>query len=336
MVVKIQGCLTPKSEQLTNAKGEGNPPLFSAEIQPESPQIVILGVAGSSPVSHPLFGSRGPCIADIRRGESSSEYHGDFEWLNCSSAKTALDSQSLYYQRHVLRSLPPISNSGITIGELVHEWLEHGDPVLETWAVPPDSTLTPTGTVGKEAKKYVLDNFGPDARVVSPSDYKLVRRCIDAVKANPAAQELLDRVVERELSIRWTNADGDKLRCRWDLLTSDGLVVDLKTTRESDVVRDFYSAVENYKYHLSEAWYRRGMEACGIEPRPLRYIVVSTVPPHDCEVVTLPEAVHAAGQRRMDQVLSDIRIRTGLNWWLPDHHGEVVELPFPAHVLGRL
>jgi hypothetical protein len=335
MVVCNQGCLTPKDGQLTNAKEEGNPPLFSAEIQPESPQIVILGVAGSNPVSHPLFGSHGPCSAEIRRGESSSEYHGDTDWLNCSSAKTAVDSPVLYYQRHVARSLPPLSSSSLTVGTLVHEWLELGDPVLDTWASPPEETLTPTGAIGKEAKKYVADNFGPNATIVSPSDLRTVRRCIAAVKANRAACELIERVCERELSVRWETADGDRLRCRFDCLTEDGLVLDLKTTREADIARNFWKAVLDYKYHFSDAWYRRGMEACGMEPAPLRYIVVSTVPPHDCQVVTLPAAVHAEGQRLMDATLADLRLRTGLNWWLPDHHGEVLELSFPAYSLGR-
>ena len=331
-----QGCVTPEVGQLTDGLGGENPHL--SEITPSSvdPQIVILGVAGSSPVSHPFFGSSRPCVAEIRRGESSSEYHGDTDWLNCSSAKTAVDSPVLYYQRHVARSLPPLSSASLTVGTLVHEWLELGDPVLDTWAVPPEGTLTPTGGVGKEAKKWVADNFGPDATIVSPSDLRIVRRCISAIRSNRAACELIERVCERELSVRWATPEGDRLRCRFDCLTEDGLVLDLKTTRESDIARHFWKAVLDYKYHFSDAWYRRGMEACGMEPAPLRYLVVSTVPPHDCQVVTLPAAVHAEGQRLMDATLADLRLRTGLDWWLPDHHGEVLELSFPAHSLGRL
>jgi len=189
--------------------------------------------------------------------------------------------------------------------------------------------------VGKDAKKWVAENCAPGATIVSPSDLRIVRRCIAAIRSNRAACELIERVSERELSVRWTSADGDRLRCRYDCLTEDGLVLDLKTTRESDVARNFWKAVLDYKYHLSDAWYRRGMEACGMEPAPLRYIVVSTAPPHDCQVVTLPAVIHAVGQRLMDVTLADLRLRTGLDWWLPDHHGEVLELSFPAYSLGR-
>jgi hypothetical protein len=51
--------------------------------------------------------------------------------------------------------------------------------------------------------------------------------------------------------------------------------------------------------------------------------------------VTLPERVIAEGQRLMDRALADMRLREQLDWWLPDTHGEIVELSFPAHVLGR-
>jgi len=300
------------------------------------PQIVILGVAGSSPVSHPTtppIGSFSACVADVRRGESNDAYHRDRFWRNCSSAKTALDSIPLYYARHVACSLPPFTNDAVEHGSLLHEWFEKGDPVLDTWAVPPEETLTPTGQVGKEAKKWAESEFGTDVQIVPPKLFRQIKAEIAAIKNTPPAMSLIERIVERELSVRWQTAEGDRLRCRFDALTSDGIVVDLKSTREADILRDFWKSVLDFKYHFSCAWYMRGMEACGMEPKPLQFIVVSTTLPHDCQVVTLPAALIAEGQRLMDKVLAELRLRESLDWWLPDTHGEVVELPFPAHVL---
>lgn len=303
------------------------------------PQIVILGVAGSSPVSHPSFspiGSFSACVADIRRGESNAEYHGDRLYRNCSSGKTALDSIPLYYARHVACSLPPLSGDAIEHGTLLHEWFEKGDPVLDTWAVPPEETLTPTLQVGKEAKKWAEKEHGPDVQIVAPKLFRQIKAEIKAIKDTPPAMSLIERIVERELSVRWKTGEGDLLRCKFDALTSDGIVVDLKTTREADILRDFWKSVLDFKYHFSCAWYMRGMEACGMEPKPLHFLVISTTLPHDCQVVTLPAALIAEGQRLMDKVLAELRLRESLDWWLPDTHGEVVELPFPAHVLGRI
>lgn len=296
-----------------------------------SHQIVILGVAGSNPVSHPLFGSVSDCVADVRRGEPSAVYHADADYRNASRVKTFLDSPLLYWRRYVSPSpLPGPSGAGLELGTLVHGWLEEGDSFLDSLAVPPAETLTSTGLLGKDAKKWVADNFGQDAKVVSPAVYAQVQHCIRAIRDNPAAMRLIDRLVEREVSVRWTTPGGDRLRCRFDGLTSDGLVVDLKTTSDASILADFWRSVLKWKYHFSEAWYRRGMEACGMEPAPLRYIVVSTVQPHDCHVVTLPPYVVAEGQRLMDAALAELRTREDLGWWQHDCHGEEVELSFPG------
>jgi hypothetical protein len=330
------GALNPPSESDDTV---GHDVATTDTIGTQDPQIVILGVAGSSPVSHPTsspIGSFSACVADVRRGESNADYHGDRVYRNCSSAKTALDSIPLYHARHVACSLPPFSSDAVEHGSLLHEWFEKGDPVLETWAVPPEETLTSTGQVGKDAKRWAEKEFGTDAAIVSPKLFAQIKAEIKAIKNKPPAMSLIERIVERELSARWTSPEGDRLRCRFDALTSDGTVVDLKTTREADILRDFWKSVLDFKYHFQCAWYMHGMEACGMEPKPLQFIVLSTSLPHDCQVVTLPAALIAEGQRLMDKVLAELRLRESLDWWLPDTHGEVVELQFPASVLGRL
>jgi hypothetical protein len=247
-----------------------------------------------------------------------------------------LDSPTLYHGRYVAQTIPQQSSESLEHGSLLHSWFERGDAFLDSLAVPPEPTLTPTGQVGKEAKKWAEKEHGPDATVVSPKLAAQLRYEAEAIKRHPAASDLMDRVVERELSVRWTTNDGHKLRCRFDAVTSDGIVLDLKTTREADILANFWKAVLDFRYGFSEAWYRAGMVACGMEAASIRYIVVSTSLPHDVQVVTLPEAVVEQGRLQMERALADLRLRESLDWWLPDHHGEVVELPFPAHVLGRI
>jgi len=306
---------------------------------PTDHEIVILGVAGSSPVSHPSsspIGSFSACVADIRRGESNDAYHKDRAYRNATSCSTALDSIPLYHARHVTGSIPPFSSEATDHGSLLHDWFQHGDPVLDTWAVPPEEKLTATGQVGKDARQWAEKEHGTDAVLVAPKLFRQIKSEIRAIENTPQAMALRERFVEHELSVRWTTPNGDNLRCKFDALTSDGIVCDLKSTREADILRDWWKSVLDFKYHFSCAWYMRGMEACGMEPKPLHYIVISTSLPHDCQVVTLPASLIAEGQRLMDKVLAELRLRESLDWWVPDTHGEVVELQFPAHVLGRM
>lgn len=274
--------------------------------------------------------------AVIRRGEANADYHANETHRSCSRAKTLLDSPVLYHQRYIAKSLPPFSSSATDHGTLLHSWLELGDDFLESLVVPPPETLTATGLLGKEAEKWAKNEAPEGAIVVSPKERAQIVAEIAAIKNNPAATELLARITEHEISVYWEAADGHRLKCRFDALTSDGLVLDLKTTREEDILADFHNSVVRFKYHLQDAWYQCGMEAMGLEPQPLRFIVISTAIQHDCQVVTLPAAVTAAGRRLMDKALAELRLREDLDWWLPDSHGEVIELPFPAHVLGRL
>ena len=183
------------------------------------PQIVILGVAGSSPVSHP-FGSFSACLADILLGEPNEKYHRDSVYRNCSRAKTFIESIPLYYGQHVAGTVQPSSSEAMDHGSLLHEVLEHGVSILDGFAVPPESTLTPTQLVGKEAKQWAVTNYGPDARIIAPKLMAQVRSEWAAIRANAAAAELVDTASQHEVSVRWTDAAGHKLRCRFDLVTS--------------------------------------------------------------------------------------------------------------------
>ena len=200
---------------------------------------------------------------------------------------------------------------------------------------PPSSTLTSTGLVGKEAEKWAKNEAPEGAVVVGPKERAQIFAEVAAIKGNPAAADLIAQVTGHEISVRWETADGHRLKCRADAVTPD-VWLDLKTTREADILADFWKSVLQFRYHLQDAWYRCGMEACGMDPAPLQFIVVSTSLPHDCQVVTLPPVVVAEGKRLMDRALADLRLREDLDYWLPDQHGEVVELQFPAHALRSI
>lgn len=269
---------------------------------------------------------------DIRLDESNAEYHADETYRSCSRVKTFLDSPHLYHKRYIAKILPPYQSSALDHGTLLHRWLEEGESFLESLVSPPQDTLTSTGLVGKEAKKWAENEAPPGATVVGPKERAQILAEVAAINAHPAARELIEQVTHHEMSVRWVTPDGHRLKCRADAVTPD-LWIDLKTTSDEDILSQWPSSVLKWKYHLQDAWYRCGMEACGMAPQPLHFIVISTAIGHDCEVVTLPEAVVSEGRRLMDKALADLRFREDLDWWLPDHHGEVVELKFPAYLL---
>lgn len=267
----------------------------------------------------------------VLEGESNDSYHADLSHMSCSAAKTLLDSPLLYYHQFVQGSRPAASGA-MAHGTLMHRWLEEGQAFLDLLVCPPPDALTPTGLVGAQARKWAAQEAPPTAVVVSPSERAEILAEVAAILGNPAAADLIGRIARHEVSVRWTHK-GHPQKCRFDAVTSCGLVLDLKTTSVRNISANFWKSVLDFRYHLQDAWYRRGMEASGMEAAPLRFIVVSTSTPPECQVVTLPESVVREGARLMDKALESLALRRRLNYWNPDYHGEVVELSFPEHAL---
>lgn len=274
-----------------------------------------------------------PEVPSATEGESNADYHASAGWSKSQIWDHASRGLRYFYLRHVAKAIQPEESDAMAHGTRLHRWLEVGDSFFDELVCPPEDTLTEAGQIGKKAKAWAEEHAaGRD--LVSHKELRLLRREISAIREHRAARRLIDAAVAHELSVRWTSPEGDLLRCRADLV-SDEAWVDLKTTREADILSSFHHSVTQYGYHAQDAHYQSGMEALGLEPRPLHFIVVSTTS-SQCEVVTLPLSLVAVGRRRLLASLADIRLRTDLDYWLPDQHGEIVELPVPAHVMRNL
>lgn len=275
-----------------------------------------------------------PETTTITEGESNEDYHSSAGWSKSQLWDHASRGSRYFYLRHVARSIKPEESAALSHGTRLHRWLEVGDQLFNELVCPPQDTLTETGLIGKKALQWAAEH-APDRQVVSWRELAQLSREVDSIREHRAARRLLESAVAHEVSVRWRSPDGDLLRCRPDLVTEEAWV-DLKTTREADILSSFWKSVMDYGYHAQDAHYQWGMEGAGMEARPLVFIVVSTTGVHECHVVTLPQELVAEGRRRLLQSLADIRLRMDLDYWMPDRHGEVVELPIPAHLLRSM
>jgi hypothetical protein len=269
-------------------------------------------------------------LPSAEEGQSNSDYHSSAGWSKSQLWDHASRGARYFYLRHVARSIQSEESAALAHGTRLHRWLEVGDRLFDELVAPPEDTLTESGQVGKKSQQWALEN-APGKELVSPKEIRQLRREIASIMEHRAARGLIEAAVAHEVSVRWVGPDGQLLRCRPDLV-SETAWVDLKTTREADILDSFWKSVVSYGYHAQDAHYQWGMEALGMEPRPLKFVVVSTVWPHQCHVVTLPVDLVAEGRRRLLASLADIKLRMDLDYWMPDQHGEVVELPVPAHI----
>lgn len=301
------------------------------------PPMQLENSASPDPVSAPacragalpteLIARLNAFLAAVVIGESITAYHSDKSRISCSSVKDFLRGPDYFYARHVEQSLPAPESSALSHGQLLHTWFENNDDSLSFVACPPTDTLTATGSIGQKAKKWAAENC-PDALLVSPKEREQLEREVSKLLSNRAFCEWREQIVIREASVRFETLEGDRLRCRMDAATEDTWL-DLKTTKEQDICRGFWKSVRDFGYDIQDAFYQMGMEACGLEPKPLVFIVVSTVPPHQTQCLTLPQDIVASARDRLTAALADLRLRTELDWWLPDSTNETVELFYP-------
>ena len=306
---------------------EGSAHPYSGDVRtpPSDPVSAPACRAGALPTE--LIARLNAFLAAVMIGEPIGDYHADKSRISCSSVKDFLKGPDYFYARHIEQSLPSPESSSLSHGQLLHTWLETGDDSLSFVACPPAETLTATGAIGQKAKKWAAENC-PDAELVSPKEREQLRREVEKLLANRAFCEWREKIVLCEASVRFETAEGDRLRCRADAMCEDTWL-DLKTTREQDILGGFWRSVRDFGYDIQDAFYQMGMEACGLEPKPLVFIVVSTTAQHQTQCLTLPQDIVASAKARLLSALADLRLRKELDWWLPDSTNETVELSYP-------
>jgi exodeoxyribonuclease VIII len=115
-------------------------------------------------------------------------------------------------------------------------------------------------------------------RVLTAAEYRKLQLMRDSAMAHPTARMLLEAEGDVESSIYWIDPETGMLcRCRNDKLVRlpNGLrfLVDVKMTADID---GFGAAVEEYRYHVQDAFYTEGHERhFGAPPDGFVFIAVS-------------------------------------------------------------
>lgn len=134
------------------------------------------------------------------------------------------------------------------------------------------------------------------------ADAEAAERMVAALHAHPLAAPLL-RGGHPEVTALWEDADTGLQCCaRADYwIPSRRVLVDLKTTRDASP-RAFARAIGQYRYHVQDAHYRAGWEACGERADHFIFIAIEKTPPYGISVHQLdPDSLlRAEDSRRGD------------------------------------
>ena len=139
--------------------------------------------------------------------------------------------------------------------------------------------------------------------VLSREDFDTVVCCGDAVRAHRGASTLL-AAGQPEVTFQWTDAEsGAPCKARVDWLRPDGVLVDLKSTRDASPA-GFVREIVRFGYHLQAAHYMAGARVVLQEPpQAFVMIAVEKEPPFACGVYVLDDDARVRAADRVAAAL---------------------------------
>lgn len=125
-------------------------------------------------------------------------------------------------------------------------------------AEPEFDRRTKIGKAG--AHEFALEHH--DKKILTHDEYKQLKLMFESVMAHPQARKLIEAQGIAEGSYFWTDKEtGLQCKCRPDKQIGS-LLVDVKTTPS---LSKFCYSVEDFRYHVQDAWYTDGAEADRME-----------------------------------------------------------------------
>lgn len=189
--------------------------------------------------------------------------------LSATGMRRLLDSPA----RYVWDRQHPLDTPTLILGRLIHA-LAFDQP--HVFAVKDWDGRT------KEGKVRAAEVSEAGLEIVSEDDWATAQGIADALRENQLARSVLYGAgTEHEVSAIWTDEEtGVELRCRFDALTTDGRIRDLKSTLYAKPSA-FTASAARYGYYMAAAHYRAAVIALGLNPDPeFLLVAVEKAAPH--------------------------------------------------------
>lgn len=209
---------------------------------------------------------------------------------------------------------PQIETDAMRIGRITHEFILEG--VQNVVTSPFDSFRT------KEAREWRDSQTKP---IITTSELETIYAMREAVLRHPEAARLLSDGQAEQTFFFDEPTTGAPCRCRTDWMTSDGVVVDLKTTTDASP-KGFAKAVWKFRYHVQDAFYTDGIEAStGCRPTDFVFIAVEKTAPFGVGVYRLSEGLREEGRELYLEDVKTWQECMSRNEW-PAYSDEIIEI----------
>tara|TARA_R110002020_G_scaffold64898_14_gene171799 strand:+ start:882 stop:1730 length:849 start_codon:yes stop_codon:yes gene_type:complete len=231
-----------------------------------------------------------------------------FDPENPTISKSELDlinKSPALYKRQIIDGIKPKPGRALTFGQAFHASVLEPMDFQDGFIVQPDelAALKKTTKAGKEAHaQFAVEHEGKT--ILTPQEGRDLAGMTQAIFAHPIASKLIQDAaqVEQAHFADFSQSHGRSVvaRCKPDLITKSGVVVDLKSTA-SDLPDWFSKAAEPFRYDVQAVHYSAVLaESCGVgfDPSEFLFVVVTKSAPYSCAVFALEseDCVHASDE----------------------------------------
>ena len=213
-----------------------------------------------------------PCYVDI-----SNEVYHESAGISSSGLKLLAQSPAHYWARYLdpareARKRTP----ALVLGDQIHTAVLEPARYFQTYYPLPEKFNRATKQGKADAEYHEAQAADKGQVVITKDNHEICQRLTETVRDNPAADFLFNADGLIEQSFYWTESvvlpDTGEIvevlcKCRPDkLLTGLNIILDLKSAEDASLSA-FQRASFSYGYHISAAFYLRGVEAVlGIRP----------------------------------------------------------------------
>lgn len=243
--------------------------------------------------------------------------------------KSDLDkiARSPMHWKYAVREETP----AMRIGSAVH------CAVLEPERFAADYVTAPECDKRTKAGKEAFAEFeaaNADKTVLSLEDAQLCTRIALAVQAHPRAGAWL-RNGHPEVSALWKDEEfGVRCRARFDWMTPDGGLVDLKTTQDASAGA-FARSCASFRYHVQAAWYLDAYhQASGYLPLGFLFLAVEKTAPYGIALYELDADAVELGRQLARRDLARYAAARDMECW-PGYPTEIQSLSLPKWALNQ-
>ena len=225
-------------------------------------------------------------IAEI----ANSDYHAH-KAISSSNCKDLLKSPWYYWHNKKNQSKP---TAAMELGSMIHHLILEPNTFDDYYMVA--EIPKRTTKAGKAEYQELLEQAN-GRKLVALDDFLKAQEMRHNLEKNPVVRALLSGGSAEQATF-WLDEDtGVECKAKADFLNLErGVIVDLKTTSSLASELCFKRTVEQYKYHLSAAFYQQGFKLAIGEKFDLFFIAVETFEPFNFATYKLSSELMRQGE----------------------------------------